>query len=200
MPVPREGPGAGPRGCPSPTRPPARPAQRGPRGFPAALRSEGGGLSSKPSACAERGRGRAQPERGGSRAERIGAPARGGDADPARPRAAPAGQAWSRSAGCSPSRATSSAATWATERQRSRCRYAYVTQRCPRARPCGPAEGWPQPDCVTLARPPGRPRGPPRERGLAEAGAGGRRLAGAGWPLSPCGWMGWGRDGSTGLG
>lgn len=47
------------------------PAQRGTRGFLAALRSEGGGLSSEPSACADPGRGGAEPERGRSRAERA---------------------------------------------------------------------------------------------------------------------------------
>lgn len=47
----------GPRGgaCPQP-RPGPAPAQRQTRGFPAALRSQAGGLASQPNACAERGR------------------------------------------------------------------------------------------------------------------------------------------------
>ena len=51
-------------------RPRPAPAQRRTRGFPAALRSEGGGLSPERSACAERGGSGAEPERGRSRAER----------------------------------------------------------------------------------------------------------------------------------
>lgn len=153
--------GAGVGGDRRMPRPRPAPAQRGTRGFLAALRSEGGGLSSEPSACADPGRGGAEPERGRSRAERAA------ETLTPRPRAAAAGPAWRRSAGCSPFRATSSAATWATGRPRSRCRYAYVTRRCPRVRPCGPAKGWPPPGRVTLARQPGGSgaRGSRRGRG-----------------------------------
>lgn len=52
----------------------------------------------------------------------------------------PGRPAWRRSAGCSPSKATSSAVTWATGRPRSRCRYAYVTRGGPALGRAGP---WP---------------------------------------------------------
>lgn len=98
--------GAGQARAPLPVRggtcaaspPPARPRRR------AGLRARSGWRGQRERAPAPS---RAAPEpRAGARDARLAPPA------------------WRRSAACSPSRATSSAATWATGRLRSRCRYA----------------------------------------------------------------------------
>jgi hypothetical protein len=133
--------------CPGPAPAPPRPASRRAHLAGSQPRAEvrGGGQRVR----AERLRepdARRRSRGPGSPSER---PSRGTQR---RPCAAAASPAW-RSAGCSPSRATSSEATWATGRPRSRCRYAlrpaYVTRSgCTREQLAGPWRGgrdWPSP-------------------------------------------------------
>lgn len=96
--------------------PSARPSPRGTRGLAARLlRSEEAGRRSKPSACAclKHREQRAIPQ--SEQPQPLTLP---------RLRATTVFPAWRANAGCSPSRAMLSAATWATERPCSLCRYA----------------------------------------------------------------------------
>lgn len=96
--------------------PSARPSQRGTRGLAASLlRSEEAGSASKPSDCACLKRSEQKPSERPEQPQPV---------TPPRPRATTAFPAWRANAGCSPSRAMLSVATWVTERPCSLCRYA----------------------------------------------------------------------------